>query len=144
VTLTSAKIFGGITYALTPELKAGAMTRIEMYDFHIRPSLTFSMNYIPFPIVAATLSYTIMNNKFNQVGAGLALGNRGAQFYILTDNIPVRFTRDAGTSLIWPYNARMVSLRVGFNLLFNCKSKDNGQHSKKYKSSDYCPAYRQL
>jgi hypothetical protein len=34
--------------------------------------MTFSLNYAPFPALAASLSYTIMNNKINQVGAGLA------------------------------------------------------------------------
>ncbi|TAL78316.1 MAG: hypothetical protein EPN88_02215, partial [Bacteroidetes bacterium] len=81
LTFTSLKVFGGITRELLPKLKAGAMTRIEIYDMRIRPSLSLSMNYIPFPSVAASLSYTIMNNKFDQVGAGLAFGNRGAQFY---------------------------------------------------------------
>jgi hypothetical protein len=142
VTLTSTKVFGGITYELAEGLKAGAMTRLDIYSLHVRPSLTLSMNYIPFPVLAATLSYTIMNNKFNQVGAGLALGNRGAQFYLLTDNIPVRFTRSANSSLIWPYNARMISIRFGLNLLFNCNKKDTHPHSGKQKSSDYCPAYR--
>jgi hypothetical protein len=115
------------------------------------------MNYTPFKSVAASLSYTISNNKLNQVGAGLALGNRGAQFYILTDNIPVRFTKFSGSPLMWPYNARMLSIRFGLNLMFGCKENEktfgragggnagkasgNKRGSKRFKSSKICPAY---
>jgi hypothetical protein len=140
-TSTSVKIFGGVTRKLLPKLKAGAMTRIEIYDMRIRPSLSLSMNYTPLPSVAASLSYTIMNNKFDQVGAGLAIGNRGAQFYLITDNIPLRFTKYAGSFLIWPYNARMLSLRLGFNLLFGCSEKEKTRRPQRQSKSGICPAY---
>lgn len=138
-TLTPIKIFGGISRVLLPHLRAGAMTRIEIYNLHIMPSLSLSMNYTPLPPVSASLSYTIMNNKFNQVGAGIALGNRIVQFYIITDNIIFRYTKDINSSYFWPYNARMFSLRFGLNLLFGCHDKENKFHTKSRKDS--CPAY---
>jgi hypothetical protein len=149
VTATPINLFGGITRELMPNLKVGAMTWIEINSMHVRPSLTFSLNFTPFRAFAATLSYTLMNNKFNQIGTGLAFGNRGAQFYILTDNIPVRFTKDVSTSLIWPYNARMLCLRFGFNLFFGCDRKEkekgtgtiNRKHPPKSRTKDNCPAY---
>ena len=138
-TLTPIKIFGGITRLVLPGLRAGAMTRIEIYDLHVMPSLSLSLNYTPVPIVAASLSYTLMNNKFNQVGAGIAFGNHVAQLYVITDNIPLRFTKDTNSPLFWPYNARMLSLRFGLNLLFGCNQKENNFHAKNRKDS--CPAY---
>jgi hypothetical protein len=138
-TLTPIKIFGGITRLLLPNLRAGAMTRIEIYNLHVLPSFSLSMNYTPVPPVSASLSYTLMNNKFNQIGAGIALGNRIVQFYMITDNIVFRFTKDINSSYSWPYNARMLSLRFGLNLLFGCKEKESKFHSKSRKDS--CPAY---
>jgi hypothetical protein len=138
-TLTPIKIFGGITRLVLPGLRAGAMTRIEIYDLNVMPSLSLSLNYTPVPLLAASLSYTIMNNKFNQVGAGIAVGNHVAQLYIITDNIPLRFTKDINSPLFWPYNARMLSLRFGLNLLFGCNKKEHGFHSKNRRDS--CPAY---
>jgi hypothetical protein len=123
-----------------PGLRAGAMTRIEIYNMHVLPSLSLSMNYTPLPWVAASLSYTIMNNKFNQVGAGIALGNRIVQFYAITDNIVTKFTKDISSPLFWPYNARMVSLRFGLNFLFGCNKKDNKYHSTS--KDGLCPAYK--
>jgi hypothetical protein len=144
-TMLPLNLYGGITRELIPDLRAGAMTWIEINGTHIRPSLTLSLNATPFKAFAASLTYTIMNNKLNQIGAGLAFGYRGAQFYILTDNIPVRFTRDVSTSLIYPYNARMMSLRFGLNLFFGCDAKETGGGNRSRrpgsKMRDNCPAY---
>jgi len=148
-TLMPVKIFAGVSRVILPHLRAGAMTRIEIYDLHVMPSLTFSMNYTPLPAFAASLSYTLMNNKFNQVGAGVALGNRMAQFYLVADNIPLRFTKNisfpedtgVGGPYILPYNARMLSLRVGVNLLFGCNQKEKKYGKKNYRQRDPCPAY---
>jgi hypothetical protein len=139
-TLTPIKIFGGITRQVFPRIRAGAMTRIEIYNLHVMPSLSLSMNYNPVPPVSASLSYTIMNNKFNQIGAGIALGNKVAQFYFITDNIVLRWTKDFQSSYFWPYNARMVSFRFGINLLFGCLQNDNKFSARDRK--DLCPAYR--
>jgi hypothetical protein len=140
-TLIPLKIFGGVTREILTNLRAGAMTRIEIYDNQIMPSLSFSMNYTPIPAVAASLSYTIMNNKFNQIGAGIAVGNRGAQFYVVTDNIPIFIKVDPASSLIWPYYARMFSMRVGLNLLFACKQKETKHHHQGGGGDKSCPAY---
>jgi hypothetical protein len=139
LTLVPVKIFGGITHVIMPGLRAGAMTRIEIYNLHVLPSLTLSMNYTPIPALAASVSYTFMNNKLDQIGAGIALGNRVAQFYLITDNIILRYTKDNQSTYSWPYNARMVSLRFGINLLFGCNKKDNKFHPGNRK--DFCPAY---
>jgi hypothetical protein len=143
------KVFAGVSRVVLPHLRAGAMTRIEIYNLRVMPSLTLSMNYTPVPAVAASLSYTIMNNKINQVGAGIALGNKVAQFYLVTDNILLRFTKSIrfpndtgiGGPFILPYNARMLSLRIGVNLLFGCNQKEKKRGKKNYRQRDSCPAY---
>lgn len=140
-TATTVKIYGGVTRIILPKLKAGATTRIEIHDLQLRPSLTLSMLYTPISSIGTSLSYTIMNSKINQVGAGLAFGNKGAQLYIITDNIPVRFTKDTGSALMWPYNARMLSLRLGFNLLFGCTEEENKKSPRKPGKDKLCPAY---
>jgi hypothetical protein len=146
LTMLPLNIYGGITRELMPDIKAGAMTWIEVNGKHVRPSLTLSLNFTPFNAFAATVSYTVMNNKFNQIGGALVFGNRGAQFYIVTDNIPVRFTRDVSSSFVWPYNARMICLRLGMNLFFGCDDKEdkNSGNKKRHpgsKTKDNCAAY---
>ncbi len=144
MTLLSLKIFGGITREIIPDLKAGLMTKAEIYDMRIRPSLTLSLTYSPVPALSGSLSYTLMNNKIDQIGTALAVGSSGAQFYLITDNIPVRFTRYEGSIWMWPYNARMVSLRFGLNLIFGCRERQGQQESPGRQRSGkegICPAY---
>jgi hypothetical protein len=157
ITALPFNLYGGIKRELSPTLKAGAMTWVEINSGHVRPSFTLSLNFTPFKAFAATVSYTLMNNKFNQIGGGLAFGQKGAQFFIVTDNIPVRYTKiylpagtpadqNAKTPVTIPYNARMLSLRFGMNLFFGCdkKSKSNDSGSRRHpktKSRDECPAY---
>jgi len=144
MTLLSLKIFGGITREIIPDLKAGLMTKAEIYDMRIRPSLTLSLTYSPVPALSGSLSYTLMNNKIDQIGTALAVGSSGAQFYLITDNIPVRFTRYEGSIWMWPYNARMVSLRFGLNLIFGCRERQGQQESpgrQRSRKEGICPAY---
>jgi hypothetical protein len=82
-----------------------------------------------------------MNYKFNQFGAGIAIGNHLVQFYLTADNIPVRYFKDNNSALFWPYNARMFSLHTGINLVFGCRDKENKNRPHKFKSQDDCPAY---
>ncbi len=139
--LTPVKIFAGISHLIFPQLSAGAMTRLEIFDLHIMPSATFSLTYRPLSFFSGSLSYTLMNNKYNQIGAGIAIGNRVVQFYLTADNIPVRYTKDNSSAFFWPYNARMFSLHTGINLLFGCRQNEDKHHPQKYKSQDDCPAY---
>lgn len=160
ITALPLNLFGGITSEISAVLRAGAMTWVEINSGHIRSSLTFSLNYSPFKAFAAAISYSLMNNKFNQIGTGLIFGKKGIQFYIITDNIPVRYTKintpsifardqNAGESFTIPYNARMLSLRFGMNLIIGCGSKNNSKatypgnthHGPKSRSKDNCAAY---
>jgi hypothetical protein len=102
--------------------------------------------YSPLPFLHGTLSYSIMNNKLLHLGFGLAAGNRGAQFYLVSDHIPWQWVRDTGTGAVWPYNARTANFRMGLNLVFGCQERDHDR-SRHYhpphqrKPSRYCPAY---
>lgn len=140
-TLTPVKIFAGISHEVMNNLRAGAMVRIEIYNLHTVASGTISLNYTPFPFISTSLSYTIMNYKINQVGAGIAVGNHLVQFYLTADNIPVRYIKDNNSALFWPYNARMFSLHTGINLLFGCRQKPSRHQLGKYKTKNDCPAY---
>ena len=108
--------------------------------------MTLAGNYSPLPFLSTTLSYTLANYKFDQIGLGLAIGGKGAQFYFVTDHIPIRYVRDTGTGLIWPYNARLFNFRFGLNLIFDCDEEDRsgrpaGLRRSRSRSSKICPAY---
>ena len=138
VTLLSSKIFGGATYRISPVLSAGLLAKSEIYDWGLHPSLTASLNYTPFRFLSLSVSNSYMNNVVDNLGMAIAVGGRIAQFYLVSDNIPLRYVKDKATGMVWPYNARSVSLRFGINLLFGCNDKGRKIHSL---GSASCPAY---
>ena len=127
------------TYDLIEHLNAGLLAKLDIYDLGLHPSLTASLNYTPFRFLAVSTSVSYMNNIIRNLGLALALGGPGLQFYIATDNIPLSYVKDASSGLLWPYNARTLDVRFGFNLNFGCKQKP--KKGKKSRAPVACPAY---
>ncbi len=143
-TFLTTKIYAGGFYRVLPGLNVSAVTRTELFDRRPHFALTLAGNYSPLPFLQGTLSYTLSNYKFDQLGFGVAIGGNGAQFYFVTDHIPVRYVRDTGTGILWPYNARLVNIRFGINLIFGCREADGGSRQGSYRRSRSqvpCPAY---
>jgi hypothetical protein len=138
-TWNTTKVYAGGTYDLASHLNAGLLAKLDIYDLRLHPSLTASINYTPFKFLAASASVSYMNNIIRNLGLALAIGGPGLQFYIVTDNIPLSFVQDKSTGLLWPYNARTLDVRFGFNLNFGCKQKP--KKAKHGRSSGICPAY---
>ncbi len=109
------KFFIGGTYKFTDKINAGILARGEVYQNKLHSSLTLSGNTNFKKWFSASLSYSIMNNSFTNLGIGLMAKAGFAQFYVVTDNILA----------IWPQAARTVNFRMGINLLFGCKLKEN-------------------
>jgi len=109
------KFFLGGTYNITEKINVGLLARGEVFQNKLHSSLTISGNTNFKKWFSASLSYSIMNNSFTNLGLGLMAKAGFAQFYIVTDNILV----------IWPQATRTVNFRMGINLLFGCKIKEN-------------------
>jgi len=138
-TWNTTKVYAGGTYDLANHLNAGLLAKLDIYDLRLHPSLTASINYTPLRILAVSASVSYMNNIIRNLGLALALGGPGLQFYIATDNIPLSFVKDNASGIIWPYNARTLDVRFGFNLNFGCKEKP--KKVKHGRSTGVCPAY---
>ncbi len=144
-TTLSPKLYTGASYQVYPKVQVSALARTELYDRRPHFALTLSGIYSPIPSLHGTVSYSMMNNKYNHLGVGLAMGGKAVQFYFVTDNIPTRWVKNISSGLFWPYNARTVNFRLGVNLIFNCEDKDRGWGKSGrrpgYRRSKYCPAY---
>ncbi|MCK4748219.1 MAG: hypothetical protein KAT15_14315, partial [Bacteroidales bacterium] len=143
-TTLTPKLYAGASYRVIPKLQVSALTRTEFFDLRPHFALTLAGMYSPTPTLHGTISYSIMNNKYAHLGFGLVLGGKGTQFYVVSDHIPIRWVRDTGTGVLWPYNARTVNIRLGVNLLFGCEEHDRGRSGKRPRPgsrSKYCPAY---
>jgi hypothetical protein len=92
----------------------GALSRTEIFNGKIQSSLTLSANARFFRNLSTSLSYSALNNSYNNIGFGLAAKFGPLQFYTITDNI---------MAAIKPNSAQIANIRFGFNLLFGCKDK---------------------
>ena len=115
------KFYLGGTYEVTKGIKLGVLSRTSIVNSKLRQQLTLSANFSPHDVLNASISYTMKNNTFNNLGLGLGLKGGPFHFYFVTDNIPIAFDRlvtGDGTNIPIPHNFKSVNLRFGFNLMF--------------------------
>jgi len=144
LTLLTTKLYAGGYYHLTDYLNLGVLGKSEIYDSRPHFSFTASANVTPVNFLNATLSYSMMNNKYYHLGAGLGIRAGAAQFYFITDHIPLRWVKVTGSPVIFPYNARTFNFRFGLNLVFGCKDRYGEEKTKSGRpkpNKNLCPAY---
>lgn len=110
------KIYLGGTYKLTEKINVGLLFKGDIFLKRLHGGVTLSANANLKKWFAPTLSYTIENNSFKQVGAGVLFKIPWMQFYLVTDNV---------CGFIWPEAARNLNFRLGINLLFGCDKKNS-------------------
>ncbi len=112
VTYLTPKFYIGGTYQWKEYLGFGMLARFEMYKYILHPSLTLSANSRLTKWFGATLSYTMMNNSYTNIGLAFIFKLGPVQWFLASDNF---------WGFIWPQSARNVNLRMGINLKFGCK-----------------------
>ena len=113
-TLLPVKLYGGLTYSINDYADLGVLSKTTYYKQRLYPSLTLSYNTEFFDFLSFTASYSYRNYALDNIGAGISLQNKTAQFYITSDNLLVAK----------PLDVKNLNFRFGINLFFNCgKSK---------------------
>jgi hypothetical protein len=116
----------GGSYNVTKQFSVGLLSYSRIIEKQIREALTLSANINLGNALSASLSYTAENYQYNNLGAGLAFRAGIAQFYLVTDRIPIMWNRitDDKTNIIIPANWNTFNLRLGMNLVFGNKPKE--------------------
>ncbi|RUT78736.1 DUF5723 family protein [Ancylomarina longa] len=114
------KIYLGGTHQIGKRVNLGALSRTEIFNGKIQSSLSFSANARFFRNLSTSLSYTVANNSYNNLGFGLATKAGPLQFYVISDNV---------MAAIHPNSARLANIRFGFNFLFGCRNKTIAKNS---------------
>ncbi|BAX79996.1 DUF5723 family protein [Labilibaculum antarcticum] len=114
------KIYFGGTHDLNKRVNVGALSRTEIFNGKVQSSLTFSANARFFKNLSTTLSYSVVNNSYNNIGFGLATKLGPTQFYVVSDNV---------MAAIKPNTAHLANIRFGINFLFGCKDKTKKKDS---------------
>src|SRR5664280_1709118 len=130
----------GGSYNITKQISVGLLSYSRVIEKQFREALTLSANINLGNALSTSLSYTAENYQYDNLGAGLAFRAGIAQFYILTDRIPVMWniikgektTHDligSGThtstySVPVPAKWNSFNLRLGMNLVFGNRLKE--------------------
>ncbi|MCX7986923.1 MAG: DUF5723 family protein [Bacteroidales bacterium] len=113
------KLYLGGEYFLETYFSFGLMSVTQYYVKSIYQQFTFSSNFRPLRSIMLSLSYSFINNGFSNIGAGITFRPLPPfQFYLLFDNIPIRY----GKQYI-PIYARSANIRFGLNLTFGYRHR---------------------
>ena len=131
----------GLSHEVNNWMNIGAVFHTELYRSRLHPSLTFSGNASIVKNVYGSLSYTIQNGQYNNVGAGIGAKFGIFHFHAISDNIPAFFNL---------MTAQNVNLRFGLSMLFGCEGKikrsknDNGVRALPCYNDPYSSTKRNL
>ncbi|NPA36169.1 MAG: hypothetical protein GXO47_04905 [Chlorobi bacterium] len=126
------KVYVGATREISGHLNAGVLVRTEIYRNRLHPSLTLSANTFNYKTLNASISYTIQNGEFTNIGAGIGLKAGPVHFHIISDNIPGFFRLD---------NTRNLNIRFGLSFVPGCDEKFKTKSSSKSKDIRAIPCY---
>ncbi|MFO7878871.1 MAG: DUF5723 family protein [Bacteroidales bacterium] len=104
-------VYLGGKYHFHDMLDFGALYRMEFYRKSLMHSFTVSANSDLTDWATAHLSYSMMDNKYNNIGLGITLRGAFLQYYLVTDNLLA----------LMPQSTRNVNIRMGCNLVFGYK-----------------------
>ena len=119
-TFLNGKLYLGVNYHVLDQISFGLLSRTEMIKGKLRQQFTLSTNFYPFRGFAATVSYSIMNKTYNNLGLGIATRLGPFNLYFISDNIPLAYDRIKSSPILLPYNTRTFNFRLGLNLVFAC------------------------
>ncbi len=114
MSILPVKLNVGATYGFLPKFNLGLLFRTEFFPRRPVPSLTLSINTQNTKWVYSSLTYSVMNGSFQNVGIGLGLRLQSVGIHILSDNI---------LAFAWPQKAHTANFRFGVDVLFGCKNR---------------------
>ncbi len=108
------KIYFGATHTISEHFNMGALMRSEIYQNRLHPSITLSANSFNYKTLNASVSYTLQNGEYTNIGAGVGVKLGAVQIHVVSDNIPGFFKLD---------NTRNANIRFGLSFVPGCDER---------------------
>jgi hypothetical protein len=131
-------VSAGGSFNITKNVSLGVLSYTRFIGKQVKEALTFSANVNLGNALSTTLAYTAANNRYDNLGFGLAFRGTIFQFYFLADRIPVVWNKvvsaDIETpkpvaylfgenSIPVPVSWNTIHFRFGMNLAFGNRLK---------------------
>jgi hypothetical protein len=88
----------------------------------LRQQVTGSVTLYPLQFFGATLSYTVANRMYDNLGMGFIFRGGPWQIYFMSERIPVMWNRLKEGGYV-PAYGKEVNIRMGMNLVFGVNAK---------------------
>jgi hypothetical protein len=124
-TYLPAGITLGGQYKLTKNFSIGLLSYSRLIGKQLKESLSLSANLNLGNALSTSISYTMANQRYDNIGAGLSLRAGIFQLYVVGDKIPVRWNKilTDGNKIPLPETFNTLNLRAGMNLTFGNRVK---------------------
>ncbi len=126
----STHVYFNTSYLLDAKMTVTGLIHAEIFRETVQPTFTAAINRRITDHFSASLSYSMINHHFTNLGGGLALNAGAFQFYLISDNI-------IGT--INPLSNNTAHFQFGFNMIYgrkkNKKAPDYGVQNKTTKTN---------
>jgi hypothetical protein len=106
--------YANASYKINTKHTAAILLHGESFRGTFQPSMTLSMNSRLTDHFSASISYSMINHHFDNVGAGIVAHMGAVQFYVLSDNWIGTFN---------PLSNHMTHFNFGFNLVYGRPKK---------------------
>lgn len=113
-TTLGTKVYIGASYHVSKKVDLSFLSRSYFYNNDLNQAFTFSTNARPINGLSASISYSIMNGTYNNIGFGLILGGAPLQIYVISDN---------ASAALWGHKTSSANFRFGLNIAFGCRQK---------------------
>ena len=118
-TSLSTQFYLGGNYSIIPGINAGALIHGIFFDKQLHLAYSISGNVRVARWLSTSLSYSIVNRSYNNIGFGLAITSP-VQFYVVTDNI---------LGVFLPQNTKNLNVRIGINITIGKNKDANGEEA---------------
>jgi hypothetical protein len=122
------KMYLSGTYALGNELSVGALFFTEKFQGRVNPGGSASLSKHVGKWLSATLSYTVSNRSYNNLGMGFSVNLKPVQLYLVGDNL----LRIPGSLITtqelnsYVNSTKLCNVRFGLNFVWG-RNKDLGK-----------------
>ncbi len=112
-TWLSTNIYIGGTYELTKGINLGLLSKTYFYNRKLHQGVILSANFAPVKWFNGSISYSMINRSYSNIGLGMGVRLGSLQFYMLSDYITSMKVK----------TAKAVGIQFGFNMYFGCKKR---------------------
>ncbi|NJK93522.1 MAG: hypothetical protein HC905_00075 [Bacteroidales bacterium] len=122
--LLTPKLYIGASYSPYKFIKLGFLSRSEYIAKTFRQQITGSATIYMSQFFGTTLSYTIADKMYDNLGLAFVFRTGPLQIYLMSDRIPLFWYSVKGDNIPYlPIYARNANFRMGLNLVFGANQK---------------------